>query len=122
MMWDLPIITDKKVMSNQPDIIIYDTENNTCQIIDIAIPNCLNIISKAAEKITKYKDLEIELKKCWNLKKVRIIPVICGALGTVSKNMDENLKLISKNIEFRIIQKTALLGTSHIIQNVITST
>ena len=50
IMWDLPIITDKKVMSNQPDIIIHDTENNTCQIIDIAIPNSLNIISKGAKE------------------------------------------------------------------------
>lgn len=105
----------------QPDIIIHDSNNNTCIIIDIVIPNCLNITSKTAEKITKYKELKIELKKCWNLKKVNTIPIICGALGSTGKNIEEYLKMISENLEFRTIQKTVLLGTSHIIRNVINS-
>lgn len=62
--WDISIIIDKKVKCNKPDIIIHNTKDKTCMIIDIAIPNCLNIISKTAEKITKYQEFEIKLKKC----------------------------------------------------------
>lgn len=109
-------------MHNCPDIIIHNRNDNTCQIINIAIPNYLNIINKEAEKLSKYKDLGIEIQKCWNLEKVRIIPVICGALGTTGKNVEENLKLISENMDFRIIQKTTILGTAHIIRNVLTLT
>ena len=119
--WDMQIITDKKVKCNKPDILIHDSKNNTCLIIDVAVPLCNNIVSKAAEKITKYKELEIELKKYWNLDKVQTIPIICGALGTVGKNIDDYLINISKKLRFDIIKKTALLGTAHIIRNVITS-
>ena len=50
-------------MCNRPDILIHDKEKGTCQINDIAVPKCRNIIAKTAEKITKYEELEIELKK-----------------------------------------------------------
>ena len=62
----MSIITDKRVKSNKPDILIYDSKKRTCQIIDIAVPNCMNIISKTAEKITKYKNLEINSKNVGN--------------------------------------------------------
>ena len=65
--WDMSIITDKKVKYNKPDSLIYDSIDNICKIIDILIPNCLSIFSKGTEKITKYNELEIELKKCSKL-------------------------------------------------------
>ena len=69
IMWDSYLITDKKVPHNRPDIVIHDTIKRECIIIDVAVPCCQNILKKEAEKITKYRDLEIELQKCWNLKK-----------------------------------------------------
>ena len=118
--WDMPIITDKKVKCNVPDILIHDTNSRTCVIIDVAIPVCTNIVRKTAEKLTKYRELEIELQKCWNLTSVKTIPVICGALGTVGGNIENYLGFISPHIQFGIIQKTALLGTAHILRNVLT--
>ena len=73
-----------------------------------------------AEKITKYRDLEIEIQKGWNLKKIKTIPIVIGALGTVCKGINDYLKTISPNIEFRIVQKTALLGTAYILRNFLT--
>ena len=80
IMWDVPIITDKKVKSNRPDITVHDTKKRTCAFIDISVPVCRNVVRKEAEKIVKYRDLEIETQKCWNLSKVRTIPVVIGAL------------------------------------------
>ena len=67
------------------------------------------MVRKEAEKIVKYRDLEIETQKCWNLTNVRTIPMVIGALGTACKGISEYIETISPNIEFRIIQKTALL-------------
>ena len=86
-------------------------------IIDVAIPVCQNIVKKEAEKITKYRDLEIELKKFWELKRVQTIPIVVGALGSVTESIGTYLEKVSKNISFNIIQRTALLGTAHILRN-----
>ena len=119
IMWDLPIITDARVPHNQPDIIIHDRTKKTCLIIDIAVPQEINVIKKTAEKIRKYKQLEIEIQRCWNLQRVQTIPIIIGALGTVTKSIEKYIETISPNINFSILQKTALIGTQNIIRNVL---
>ena len=43
------------------------------------------IIKKEAEKILKYKDLTTEIQRMWNAK-IKLIPVITGATGTISKS------------------------------------
>ena len=120
VLWDSYILTDKKVPHNRPDIIIHDTNLREALLIDVAIPVCMNIVKKEAEKITKYRDLEIEIQKCWNLKKVRTVPVVMGALGSVTKGITGYLESISENINFDIIQRTALIGTAHILRNFLT--
>ena len=111
---------DKKVGHNKPDIVIHNEEKRECTIIDVAIPVCQNIVRKEAEKITKYRDLEIKLQKCWNLKKIRMIPVVIGALGSVTQGIEGYIKEISENISFDTIQRTTLLNTAHILQNFLT--
>jgi hypothetical protein len=54
-------------------------------LIDVAIPGDRNVINKEAEKILKYKDLTIEIQCMWNVK-TRVIAVIIGASGTISKS------------------------------------
>jgi hypothetical protein len=50
--------------------------------IDVAIPADRNVNKKQAEKILKYKNLEIEIRRLWNMK-AEVIPVMIGATGTV---------------------------------------
>ena len=121
IMWDVPITTDKKVGANRPDITIHDREKNKALLIDFSVPYDTNIILKTAEKLTKYKELEIELKKCWKLTSVEIIPVIIGALGTVSTDLKKYLNLISENIDINVVQKTALLGTANILRGILST-
>jgi D-arabinose 5-phosphate isomerase GutQ len=54
-------------------------------LINDAISGNRNIIKKEAEKIIKYKDLTIEIQRMWNVK-TKVILVIIGATGTISKS------------------------------------
>jgi hypothetical protein len=54
-------------------------------LIDISNSGDRNMIKKEAGKILKYKDLTIEIQRMWNVN-TRVIPVIIGATGTISKS------------------------------------
>ena len=87
ILWDSPIICDRLVPCNIPDIVIQEKKkSDRCQIIDVAIPSDYNIQKKATEKMSKYVDLQTECQRLWN-KKVEVIPVIIGATGIADTNI-----------------------------------
>jgi hypothetical protein len=88
-------------------------------LIDVAISGERNAIKKEAEKILKYKDLTIEIQRMWNVK-TRMIPVIIAATGTISKLFRKYVSNILGNHAVRELQKTAILGTAHIVRKVLT--
>ena len=75
------------------------------------------IIIKEAEKILKYKDLTIEIQRMWNVK-TKVITVTIGATGTISKSFRKYMSNIPGNYEVKELQKTAILGTAHILRKV----
>jgi hypothetical protein len=81
-------------------------------LIHVAIPGERNVIQKEAEKILKYKDLTIEIQRMWNVK-TRVIPVIIGATGTISKSLKKYVSPIPGNHEVKELQKTSILSTAH---------
>ena len=78
------IQTDRTIQANRPDIVVKDLLGNVCYLIDMSVPSDKNVSSKTFEKLSKYKDLEIEIGKMWHLR-ARNIPVVIGALGLVKK-------------------------------------
>jgi hypothetical protein len=54
----------------------------------------------------------------WNVK-TRVIPIITGATGTISKSFRKYVSTIPGNQNFRELQKTAILGTAHILRKVL---
>jgi hypothetical protein len=88
-------------------------------LINVAIAGDRNVIKKEAEKILKYKYLAIETQRMWNVK-TRVIPVIIGATGTISKSFRKYLSNIPGNHEVIELQKTAILSTAHILRKVLT--
>jgi fructose-1,6-bisphosphatase/sedoheptulose 1,7-bisphosphatase-like protein len=75
-------------------------------------------VQKEAEKKLKYNSLGIEIQRMWNLK-CTIITVIFGATGIVRKNLRKNLETVPGKHSIDSLQKTAVLGTSHIIRKVL---
>ena len=46
----------------------------------MSVPSYNNISAKEFEKLSRYKDSEIEIVKMWEMKKKQTIPVIVGHL------------------------------------------
>jgi len=88
-------------------------------LIDVTISGDRNVIKKEAERILKYKDLTIEIQRMWNVK-TKVIPVIIGATGIISKSFRKYVSNIPGNHEVKEPQKTAILGTAHILRKVLT--
>jgi hypothetical protein len=119
ILWNQQAQTDRTIPNNKPDIIIHDNEKRTCMLIDVAISGDRNMIKKEADKIIKYKDLTIEIQRMWNVK-TKMIPVITGATGTISKSFRKYMRNTAENHEVKQLQKTAILGTAHILRKVLT--
>ena len=81
----------------------------------MAVPADRNVVQKEAEKKLKYKSVGIEIKRMWNLK-CKIIPVQIGATGIVTRSLRKNLQTITGKHSIDSPQKTAILGTSHVIR------
>jgi hypothetical protein len=87
-------------------------------LIDVANPGDRNVIKKEAVKILKYKDLVIEMQRMWNVK-TKVTPVIIGATGTISKSLRKYLSSVPGKHDIKELQKTAILGTAHILREVL---
>ena len=61
----------------------------------------------------------IEIQRMWNVK-TRVIPVIIVATGTISKSFRKYVSDTPGNHDVRELQKTAILGTAHILRKVLT--
>ena len=54
----------------------------------------------------------------WHMKTV-VIPVVVGALGTIKKEMVENIKKVSERATVTDIQKICMLGSARILRKVL---
>jgi ribosomal protein L17 len=118
ILWNQQVQTDRTIPNNKPDIIILDNAKGACMLIDVAIAGHRSVIKKEAEKILKYEDLITETQRMWNVK-TKVAPVITGATGTISKSSRGSLSSIRGKHDIKELQKTAILGTAHILRKVL---
>ena len=88
-------------------------------LIDISCPFDTRIERKEKEKIEVYQDLKREIKRLWNVREVKIVPIIIGALGTIGKNFENWLKKIEIECNMELLQKACLLGTAKMLRKVL---
>jgi hypothetical protein len=74
--------------------------------------------AKGSGKKLKYSSLCIEIQRMWNLK-CTIIPVIIRTTGIVTRNVRKNMEAVPGKHSIDSLQKTAIVGTSHIIRKVV---
>ena len=74
-------------------------------------------MSEIEIKRDKYLDLARELKKLWNMK-VAIMPIVIGALGTVTKGLAPGLEDLETTGRVETVQTTALLKSARILRRI----
>ena len=79
-----------------------------------------NISLKSFEKLSKYKDLDIEITKMWHLKTTALLVVI-GALSMVAKTAPNYVSQIPGTPPLPALQKITLIGTAHILRKVLST-
>ena len=132
LLWDLDIQTDHLISASRLDLIILKTKQTnkkkkkkrkkTSKIVDFSVSVDHRIKLKESEKKDKYLDFAIELKKNktkLGSMKVKIIPIVIGAFGTVSKGLLKSLKDLEIRGRVETILTTALLIFARILRRVL---
>ena len=88
-------------------------------LVDVTIPGDRNVIKKEAEKSLEYKDLIIEIQRVSNVK-AKVMPIIVGVTGTITESLRHYLSNIPGKHEIKEMQKPAILGTAHVLREVVT--
>jgi len=115
LLWDFTIVTDRCIAANRPDLILVLKQSRHALLVDFACPADNNIKRKETEKVTKYQDLVLEIQRLWNVK-AEVIPIVIGALGAVTPELNDWLKKLPIKVRCDFLQKCVLLNTAGILR------
>ena len=117
-----------KIPTRRPDRVIVikkkkkkKKKKRTCLIEDFAIPSDHRVKSKENKKTKKkgkYLVISREQKKLWN-KKVSVITIVIGSLGTIHKALVKGLQEFQIWEQAETIQTTELLRSARILRRVL---
>eukprot|EP00957_Ditylum_brightwellii_P170806 13000386-Ditylum_brightwellii.AAC.1 len=113
---------DYAMTANHPNLALLDKQRKTTLPIDVTCSMDVNMVAAATTKHKKYGNLEIAMIKQYKFCKIQTVPIVIGALGTSCQNFDTSLVKVSPLACAATIQEEILLGTSHILQHVLTDT
>jgi hypothetical protein len=81
-------------------------------LTDIAIADDSNVNRQEIEKLSKYKDLEIEV--CRKRKvRTKSVSITIGALGIINKGLDQYLQFLPGHHSAKELQTTTLMNSAH---------
>ena len=118
LLWDFELQADHLITTRRPDLIIIHKKERICWIVDFSVPADHRVKLKECKKRDKYLDLARESKKMWNMK-VKIICIVIGALGTVTKGLVQGLEDLEITGRIETVQTTASLRSSRILKRVL---
>ena len=116
--WDKPIVTDRKVTHNKPDVVVIERKEKKWTIIDFAIPMDHRVKVKEDNKVETYMDLAAEVRRQYRVK-TEIVPIVLGALGTIPKRLEDSLGQLGLPDVIASLQKSVLISTAAILRRVL---
>ena len=78
--WNLSIKTAIKTKNNKPDLIIWNNEVKTCQVVEFSCPADINVSKKASEKENIYGPLTRSMQLLYPDYKFGFISIIVETL------------------------------------------
>ena len=76
ILWDVMIQCNRDIKVRKPDIVVVNKNKRSCAIIDIAIPGAIRVTQKIEGKNERYQELTREIKRMWNIRSIKVIPVV----------------------------------------------
>ena len=105
---------------NRPDITLVHKDTHKWTLIDIAVLADQNITRIKEEEIKKNQELAFEIRRIHHeASKVTIIPIVTGALGSISKGAKTWFGRLDVPDFLGIVQLSAILGTAHLLRKVL---
>ena len=115
------MVTDASLLHNHPDITMVLKQTNEAYLIDIAIPGDSRLTQKVVEKQANYMDLRIEITRFLKCRRVFVIPIVVGALGSISKDLPLHLdKLLLPSSLIWKFQQSVLYSTTSLLRRYLT--
>lgn len=120
--WDHPLITDRSILHNRPDIVILDKKEKTATIIDITVPADDNAEKAYTEKVVKYHDLAFELKEIHQLTRTSILPLVITTNGLVEMHLTQHTAQLGLDENLiDVAQREVILWTTRIVRRFLIS-
>ena len=86
----IKILLDFEIQNESQIPGLKTKKKKSCHLVTVAIPAEQRVKIKESEKLSKYLDLDRELKNLWNMK-VMVTPVVVVTLGMVPKSIGKRL-------------------------------
>ncbi|MEM7264392.1 MAG: hypothetical protein AAF370_00395 [Pseudomonadota bacterium] len=118
ILWDMTMFTDRRLPHNRPDICVFHKEQRKWTFIDIAVPFDVNVPNTEQTKVDKYQDLAFEIEQIHHCS-VTVVPIVIGALGTVTSRLKVSLDSLNMSQILGSIQMTAILGSANILRKIL---
>ena len=103
---------------NRPDFTLVHKDTQKWTLIDIAVPADQNITRSEEEKVEKLQELVFEIRRIHGASKVTIMPIMIGALGSISKGAKTWFSKLDVPDFLGSVQLSAILGTAHLLRKV----
>ena len=118
--WDQKIPTPEAIEHNRPDVVVIDRVGKRWTLVDFAVPFDANVAKKEEEKVKVYEKLATLIGREHKVK-VEIVPIVVGALGVVTKDLEGYLDTLGVGGIIGGLQTAALIGTAAILMKVLSN-
>ena len=116
ILWCVEIKTTTKINHNKPNIVVKMPRRRKWQLIDIAIIQDHNIVSKENEKINKYIDLAGIIKTEHKVK-TEIVPLIQEVWVVFRNNSNHTLFLLVSQTIISSTEISSIMSTAKTLRD-----